>query len=109
MSDGGLAGFLVFSSKNIQKAEGASSCRALLVERISMSVARRYVLRTQSEPFEGFLVPLQETGAQEGLASAHDREALQSQSCPSARPLQRVHSKQPIFPRFPDPIVGQDI
>ena len=42
MSDGGLAGFLVFSSKNIQKAEGASNCRALLVERISMSLARRY-------------------------------------------------------------------
>jgi hypothetical protein len=38
MSDGGLAGFLVFSSKNMQKAEGASRCRALLVERISMLV-----------------------------------------------------------------------
>src|SRR5260370_15543489 len=41
--DGGLAGFLVFSSKNTQRAEGASSCLALLVERISISVARRYV------------------------------------------------------------------
>ena len=56
----------------------------------------RLVPRTQSEPFEGLLVPLQQTDAQEGPASAHATGALdlQRDECLAAsvlRPSKDAH------------------